>query len=127
VHEHFSRRYKFAATRRWANSFLGRDADILWKAKSGPQETQRLEIPRCFLEETVWLIAQHVHGRRTELILHLDEVGISEWEDRKVKNVIVPRRSGGQTMNHTVNRRLKRLSVIACVSAARERASHHTL
>jgi hypothetical protein len=83
---------------------------------------QRLEVPRCFLEETVRCIAQHVQGRPTELAFNYDEVGISEREDRKVKkkNVIVPRSSRGETIHHKINRRLKHLSVIPCVSAAGE-------
>jgi hypothetical protein len=92
--EHLSSRYKFVATRGWVNSFLGRHAERLWKAKSAPQESQRLEVPRYFLEETVRCIAQHVQGPPTELVFNLDEVGISEWENRKVKkkNAIVPDR-----------------------------------
>jgi hypothetical protein len=122
VREHLSSCSKSAAARGWVNSFLGRHADRLCKAKIGPQEAQLLEIPRCFLEETVRRIAQHVQGRPTELVFNLDEVGISEWEVRKVKkmNVIVPRSSRGQTIHHKINRRLKHLSVIACVSAAGE-------
>jgi hypothetical protein len=122
VREHLSSRYKFVATRGWVNSFLGRHADRLCKTKNAPQEAQRFEIPRCFLEETVRYIAQHVQSRPTELVFNLDEVGISEWEDRKVKkkNVIVRRSSRGQTIHHKINRRLKHISVIACVSAAGE-------
>jgi hypothetical protein len=120
VREHLSGRYKFAATRNWVNSFLGRRADRLCESKSAPQEAQRLEAPRCFLGETVRCIAQHVQGRPTELAFNLDEVGISEWEDRKMKNVIVPRSSRGQMIHHKINRRLKHFSVIACVSAAGE-------
>jgi hypothetical protein len=129
VREHFSRRYKFVATSGWVNSFLGRHADRLWKAKSAPQEAQRLKTPRCFLEETVRSIAQHVQGRPTELVFNLDEVGISEWDDRTVKkkNVIVPRSSRGQTVHHKINRRLNHLSVIVCMSAAGENLTPHSV
>jgi hypothetical protein len=46
--------------------------------KGAPQEAQRLEVPRCFLDETVRCITQFVHGLPTELVFNLDEVGISD-------------------------------------------------
>jgi hypothetical protein len=111
VHEYLSGRYLFAATRGWVNSFFAPRADRLCKAKSAPQEAQHLEVPRWVLEETARCIAQQVQGRPTELVLNLDEVGISEWEDRQVKkkNVLVPRSSRGQTIHHKINRRFKHL------------------
>jgi hypothetical protein len=47
-------------------------------------------------------------------------VGISEWEDRAPRKVIVPVSMTDQTIHHGVHRNLKHMSVICCVSAARE-------
>jgi hypothetical protein len=58
--------------------------------KSIPQETPRLEVPRCFLDKTIRCITQFVQGCPIELFVNLDEAGISEWEDWRPKNVIVP-------------------------------------
>jgi hypothetical protein len=57
-----------------------------------------------------------------ELMFNLDEVGISDWEDRKTKTktVIVPATMRGQTIYHEISRTVKHISVISCVSAARE-------
>jgi hypothetical protein len=86
--------------------------------KHAPQEAERLEIPRCFLDQTLICITEFIYGRPAELVCHLDEVGIAEWEDRKTKTVLVPKSMNEQTMHHKVNRNLKHVSVITCISAA---------
>jgi hypothetical protein len=53
-------------------------------------------------------------------VFNLDEVGISDWEDRKTKTVIVPAMMRGQTIHHEISRTVKHISVIAWVSAAGE-------
>jgi hypothetical protein len=57
-----------------------------------------------------------------ELVFNLDEVGLSDWEDRKMKTktVIVPATMPGQTIHHEISRTVKHVSVIACISAAEE-------
>ena len=120
IREHISVRHQLSVTRGWINSFLERHSGALCKVKRTPQEAQRLEVPRCFLEETIRCITTYVAGRATELVFNLDEVGISDWEDRKPKKVIVPQSMRGQTIHHKLNRGLKHVSVIACVSAAGE-------
>jgi hypothetical protein len=46
--------------------------------------------------------------------------GISDWEDRQSKKVIVPVSARERAIHHRINRRLKHVSIIACVSAAGE-------
>jgi hypothetical protein len=77
-----------------------------------------LDVPRCFLDQTLIDITQFVHGRPTEVVFNLDEVHISEWEDQKTKTVIVPKSMSEQMMQDKVNRNLKHVSVIGHVSAA---------
>jgi hypothetical protein len=55
-----------------------------------------------------------------ELVFNLDEVGISDWEDRKTKTAIVSATRRGQTIHHEISRTVKHISAIACVSAAGE-------
>jgi hypothetical protein len=55
-----------------------------------------------------------------ELVVNIDEVGISHWEDRKTKTVILPATMCGQTVHHEISGTVKHISVMACVSAARE-------
>jgi hypothetical protein len=73
-----------------------------------------------FMERTVQNLKEHVHGCVAELVFNLDEVGISDWEDRKTKTVIVPATMSGQTIHHEIFRTVKHISVIACISAAEE-------
>jgi hypothetical protein len=47
-------------------------------------------------------------------------VGISEWEDRTSKDVIVPKSASAQKIHHKINRNIKHMSVIAYISAAGE-------
>jgi hypothetical protein len=73
-----------------------------------------------FLDQTVACITQFVHGRPIELVLNLDEVGISEWEDRKTKTVAIPKSMSEQTIHRNINRNVKHVLIIACISAAGE-------
>jgi hypothetical protein len=63
----------------------------LSEVKSTPQEDARLEVPRVFLDETIRCLREYVKGMTAELVFNLDEVGVSEWEDRKDKKAIIPR------------------------------------
>jgi hypothetical protein len=77
-----------------------------------------VEVPRGFFERTVQDLHDNVQGCVDELVFNLDEVGISVWDDRKQKKVIVPAAMLGQMMHHGVSRKVKHISVIVCVSAA---------
>jgi hypothetical protein len=76
---------KFQVSRGWIDSFISRQADELTEKKSSPQEEARLQVPRVFLEETIWTMHETIKGRPSELVFNLGEVGISDWEDRKSK------------------------------------------
>jgi hypothetical protein len=84
------------------------------------KEAQRFQVPRCDFEETIKYLTEEAQSHPTERVFNLDEVGIYEWEDRPAKNAIIPVSARGQGVHHKVNRSSKHLSVIACVSAARE-------
>jgi hypothetical protein len=59
-------------------------------------------------------MTEYVQGRPAELRFNLDEVGISNGEDRKSKKVMVPQSMRGQTIHQKLNRPLQHISVIAC-------------
>jgi hypothetical protein len=120
IHARITNHYRLSVTRGWVNSFIGRHLDRVGKVKSGPQESQHLEVPRCFLEETIRCLGEFVQIRPAELVFNLDEVGIRDWEDRPTKKVIVPLSARKQTIHHKINRGLKHVSIIACVSAGGE-------
>jgi hypothetical protein len=47
-----------------------------------PQENSRLEIHRSFWDTMIKCIKQHLLGYCAERVFKLDEIEISEWEDR---------------------------------------------
>jgi hypothetical protein len=104
---------------------LQEDGSILWnggKAElfetvSRPQENTRLEILRLFLDRIVERLKQRVPSCCAELVLNLDEVGISEWEDRVRGKVIVRISMSRPTIHDGVHRNLKQVSVRCSESA----------
>jgi hypothetical protein len=79
------------------------------------------------LERTVQHLKEHVQRCVAELVFNLDEIGISDWEDRTTKTVIVPATMVGQNIHHEISRMVKHISVIACVSAAGESLTSYIL
>jgi hypothetical protein len=75
-----------------------------------------------FVKRTAEDLKEHVQGCVAELVFNRDEVGISDWEDRKTKTktVIVPATMRDQTIHHEISRIVKHISVIAWASAAGE-------
>jgi hypothetical protein len=57
LREHVTAEYDVPTTRGPVNSLLGRHIGEFCAARSSPQEAQRLEIPHCFLEQTLACIA----------------------------------------------------------------------
>jgi hypothetical protein len=117
--------FKIKFTRGLANSFLLRNLDEVIQTKYGTQEGHRSQIPRAFLERIIQDLHIYVQGCVAELVFNLDEVGISDWEDRKTKKVITLAAIFGQTIHHGVSRNMKDISVIACLSAAGESLLHY--
>jgi hypothetical protein len=122
IKNYCSTKLKVPITRGWVNSFVRRHSDRIFKTKSTPQEQQRLQVSRMFLERTVQDLKEHVQRCMAELMFNLDEIGISDRGDRKTKTKtdIVPAAMRGQTIHHEISRTVKHLSVIACIYAAEE-------
>jgi hypothetical protein len=57
---------------------------------------------------------------KAELVFNLDDVGMSEWEDRKEKKVIIPKFMEDQTIHHRASRGVRHISIITCITAAEE-------
>jgi hypothetical protein len=70
-----------AITKGSVDSFLSWHADEIFETKSSPQENQRLEVLRAFLEAGIEDIKTHIQNACAELVFNLDEIGMSEWED----------------------------------------------
>jgi hypothetical protein len=59
-----------------------------------------------------------VAGKFAELIFNLDELGSADWEDGKGKKLITPAGVHKEDVHHTVSRRQRHITLLACVSAA---------
>ena len=110
--------YHKILTRGWVNYFLLRHSDEVKKARSFPQEDQRMLIPREFLKEHLILLYKVFHGRCAELVFNLDELGYSEWQSRSPKNVIVSTSIDPSNVYHSVKRSLTHMSLLVCISLA---------
>jgi hypothetical protein len=73
-----------------------------------------------FLERTIHDLNEHLQGCLAEPVFNLDEVVVSDLEDRKTRKVVVPATMEGQTIHHGISRNVKYISVIACVLAVGE-------
>jgi hypothetical protein len=65
-------------THGWLASFLDRWSDHITRTVISLQEQLRLQIPRSFLDDYIPLIQPYVPLVPTELIFHLDEIGLSD-------------------------------------------------
>jgi hypothetical protein len=84
--------FKIKSARGLVNSFVLRHSDKAIQLKSGAQEGQRSQVPGVFLERITQDMHEYLQGCVAELVFNLDEVGISDWEDRKTKESYCPRR-----------------------------------
>jgi hypothetical protein len=91
------------------DSFVKRHAEHLFETESIPQENPRLEVPRIVLEAAIEGFREYIHNVCGELVSNLDEIGISEWEDRTQRRVIVPSTMRGKTIFHGIHRNLKHI------------------
>jgi hypothetical protein len=112
------KRHNPRLTRGWVHAFLGRHLGELKICRSLPQEDLRLVIPRAYLEDHIRLMREHITGKFSELVFNLDEVGSSDWEDRKPRKVIAPLDVAAGNVFHPVSRKYRHVTLLACVSAA---------
>jgi hypothetical protein len=110
--------YKFQASRGWVDSFILHHSDEFTEKKNSPQEDRRLQVRRIFLNETICYMNEAVQGGPADLGFNLDEVGISDWEDRKPKKVVVPMTATSHSIHHRVSRNLKQISIVTCICAS---------
>ena len=105
-------------TKGWLDCFIGRNLDLLKKGRSFPLEDSRMLVPREYLKQHLINMKKYVEGRMAELTFNLDEVGCSDWEDRKPKSVIIAKNTDSDGIFHSVDRGSKHISLLVCVSAA---------
>jgi hypothetical protein len=87
---------------------------------STAQEEKRFQVSKAFFERTIQNLNENTQGCIIKLVFDLDEVRISDWEDRKLRDSLDPGAMCDQTIRHGVSRDVKYSSVIAHISAARK-------
>jgi transposase len=86
------------------NLFAFRSPDPVIHTKRVPQEEQRLPLPQAFLHRAVQDLKEYVQECTTELVFNLDEVGVSDWEDGKMRNICVQATMGDEAIVHGISR-----------------------
>lgn len=110
--------FKISVTNGWVNSFICRHQNDIQKCKSYPQEDLRMTVPREYLDTHILNLKEYIQGMCSELLFNLDEVGTSEWEERKILKVVVPKSADKNGVQHHVPRNTTHMTLLVCVSSA---------
>ena len=111
-------KYGLSLSRGWLNQFFLRHNDCIKKVRSFPQENTRMSVPRVQLKDHIINMHKYVDGRYSELVFNLDEVGTSEWEDRKPKRVFIDKLISSNSVTHSITRNITHMTLLTCVSDA---------
>lgn len=105
-------------TEGWLQKFIARHQNEIQRDISYPQEDLRLYITIEQCQKYLEVLKNEVDGKYAELIYNADEVGCSQWMDKKCKKVIVPLQSDNNRITHKVKRASKLQTILGCISAA---------
>jgi hypothetical protein len=120
IKDYYASQFHAPISRGWVNSFILRHPEDIIQIKRSPQEKQCLQVPRVFRERPAHNLKAYVQGYTSELIFNLEKVGISDWEGRRVRKVVIMAFIRRQTIHHGISRNMKHISLITCVSATGE-------
>jgi hypothetical protein len=104
-------------SRGWVDLFILPHSAELTEKKNSRQEEPRLQVLRIVLEETICNLHETLRGCPANLVFNLDEIGISDWEDRKPKKVVVPITVATHDIHHRMSRNVKHISIVKSISA----------
>jgi hypothetical protein len=99
-------------------SFLERWEGIVIRTTVVLQKQLRLRIPREHLNDYIPLIKEYVPLVPAELIFNLDETGLSGWEERKTKPVVIPSHASSSTLHYPADRAIRHHTLLYCASAS---------
>ncbi|OHT08943.1 hypothetical protein TRFO_22368 [Tritrichomonas foetus] len=101
-------------TKGWLQSFLSRNCEKICVAEALPQESNLFDVPQQYLNEYILLLHHYVKNINPELLLKLDEVGISDWEWRKKKKVVISTKMKQEhSLHFKINRSIRHTSLLA--------------
>jgi hypothetical protein len=83
MHSYASEIFNKLVSRGWLNSLILRHKTERWQTSFDRQKWVRPSIPRVFFVRTLNVLQTHGRGGLCDLVFNLDEIGLSELEDRK--------------------------------------------
>lgn len=104
-------------SRGWANTFIDRHKEEIEKAIISPQDQSRLEIPRSYLIRYLDIVELLIDVAPAELVYNIDETGLSDWEERKPKTVVIPKGVPKEQLHYPVNRGNRHVTLLVTISA----------
>jgi hypothetical protein len=102
----------------WLRTFIDRHRSQVTRAIVHPQEHVRLQVPRCWLDRYIQLIKNYIPQIPAELISNIDEISLSDWEERKEKKVLIPSGHIDSRLHDPVNWSIRHHTLICCISTA---------
>jgi hypothetical protein len=71
----------------------------------------------AYLEVHIAIMRTHIPGGFSEMVFNLDEMGSSDWDDRKPRKALAPVTVSAGDVFHCVSRQYRHVTLLACVSA----------
>lgn len=106
-----------SVTRGFLNSFVYRHRDVILSIEIDPQDATRLTVPRKYLMEFLDLVEKLILIVPAALTYNIDETGLSDWEERKKKTVIIPKELKDIDLQYPVDRKNKHVTLVVTISA----------
>jgi hypothetical protein len=100
-------RFRVTLTHGWIQKFLSRHSAGVARAGVSPQELPRLQTPRCYFDKYINLLMAYIPLVPSELIFNLDEAGLSDWEERRSKPVLVTADAASRPLHYPVDRGIR--------------------
>jgi hypothetical protein len=85
--DYYTAQFQIKFTRGAVNSFVLQHLSDEIQTKSAPEEEQRSQVPRVFLETISQDLQDYLRGCVAELVFNLDEVAISDWPDETSRSL----------------------------------------
>jgi hypothetical protein len=102
----------------WIQAFVSRHEGEIALRVAKPQENPRLQTPRAYLNAYIFLVQRIMHLSPAELVFNIDESGLSDWEERKRKDVIVSTELEPGDLHYGVDRAIRHQTLVCLISAS---------
>lgn len=83
-----------------------------------PQEDLRLTVPKIYLSQYLDLVELIIEITPAELVYNFNETGLSDWEERKPKTVVIPSELRDDDLHYPINRSIRHATLVVTISGA---------